>query len=767
MNFLRPNIEPLPQRKRQRRKKSSATTTLLPLRRPDSRDGGIPPCTALQEIYGDLLSYASDFLVHQTNCTSTGARGLAQHVFRKYPFANTYRTNDPCRQVGTVSFHTCDTTTAPTIVNLYGQYGTGTNKKNKKVKIKDDQKTRESYFRLGLIDLENKLQNNNNNNNNNKATVAFPFGIGCNLAGGDWSTYRTMISRFATRNQSIVDVVIVQLNDTNMKAFNDKARTPGKFEKKVTTTSSTNVTELRAKAQATANRQKVTSMTIPSTNIAQLRAKAQARANRLSASASSSAMSGEQKSHSPSSKNTTLVRINGSHGEGGGQIMRISLALSAITKYNLNVTNIRAGRSVPGLRNQHVSCIELVGKMMGQGTTHQACQVGTKEFLLSYGAAAPTPANGVTVYHIDTKSAGSITLLIQACLPVQIARCLQSNQSTAVTLIGGTEVSFSPPMDHVSHVLLPLLRQHYLNNISIDLKVNHRGFYPQGGGSVTLSVSPKTTTLPCTINSLQLVQRGTNIVRLFGVIRCHGITLTNFQDTFQQYLIDHVTTLAEHEKTNVTVECHTSGVGGSGVGGSGVGGNTNSQQQNKNKNKNTNKNSNSNNSNKRRPNRVHRAIVCQLVAVTNTGCYLSSNCLRQLKKVKSDEPPSFITKKLMGVLSEACTEMNGVLASGTCVDEHTSDQLLVYMALERYFNAPPKKKQSSSTESTGSIILTTPCRMSQHSNTAMDIISQNFQHTIQFKVQNQTAAKASATAIPKEVPVAPLRTIAVASGVEK
>ena len=121
----------------------------------------------------------------------------------------------------------------------------------------------------------------------------------------------------------------------------------------------------------------------------------------------------------------------------------------------------------------------------------------------------------------------------------------------------------------------------------------------------------------------------------------------------------------------------------------------------------------------------------------------------------------------MGVLSEACTEMNGVLASGTCVDEHTSDQLLVYMALERYFNAPPKKKQSSSTESTGSIILTTPCRMSQHSNTAMDIISENFQHTIQFKVQNQTAAKASATAIPKEVPVAPLRTIAVASGVEK
>ena len=45
----------------------------------------------------------------------------------------------------------------------------------------------------------------------------------------------------------------------------------------------------------------------------------------------------------------------------------------------------------------------------------------------------------------------------------------------------------------------------------------------------------------------------------------------------------------------------------------------------------------------------------------------------------------------MDVLSEACTEMNGVLASGTCVDEHTSDQLLIYMALERYFNAPPKK----------------------------------------------------------------------------
>ena len=118
----------------------------------------------------------------------------------------------------------------------------------------------------------------------------------------------------------------------------------------------------------------------------------------------------------------------------------------------------------------------------------------------------------------------------------------------------------------------------------------------------------------------------------------------------------------------------------------------------------------------------------------------------------------------MDVLSEACTEMNGVLASGTCVDEHTSDQLLIYMALERYFNAPPKKKQSSSsTGSTGSIILTTPCRMSQHSNTAMDIISQNFQNIIQFKVQNQTAAKLSAKATSKEV--APLRTIGVATGV--
>lgn len=168
-----------------------------------------------------------------------------------------------------------------------------------------------------------------------------------------------------------------------------------------------------------------------------------------------------------------IVRIDGSFGEGGGQILRTSIALSAITGLPVEVTKIRAKRENPGLRPQHIGAIRAVATLCDAKMTE--LRVGADRLLFTPGEVHSTS------FKLDVGSAGSITLLLQAIIPAVAL----SERTAEMEIVGGTDVRWSPTMDYFTHVVLPAYR---LLGISVDLSIVRRGYYPKGGGIVKVKV---------------------------------------------------------------------------------------------------------------------------------------------------------------------------------------------------------------------------------------------------------------------------------------
>ncbi len=185
------------------------------------------------------------------------------------------------------------------------------------------------------------------------------------------------------------------------------------------------------------------------------------------------------------------MKIDGSHGEGGGQILRTAIALSAITGEPVEIFNIRAGRKNPGLRPQHLWGIKLVA-MMSHAKV-EGLNVGSQ-----YVKFVPGRLRGGD-YRIDVGTAGSITLLLQT----SILPALFADEPVKMRLKGGTDVSFSPPIDYYRFVLVPLISK---MGAKVEIKVLERGYYPQGGGLVEVKVEPSK------LKPLEIVERG----RLLG-----------------------------------------------------------------------------------------------------------------------------------------------------------------------------------------------------------------------------------------------------------
>lgn len=143
---------------------------------------------------------------------------------------------------------------------------------------------------------------------------------------------------------------------------------------------------------------------------------------------------------------STPVDIDGSRGEGGGQILRTSLALSLITGRPFTMRNIRAGRAKPGLRRQHVACVDAAVQLCG-GTVHGA-KVDSK-----YLELTPGPIRGGELA-IDIGTAGSTTLVVQTILIPAIA----SGVPLRATIRGGTHNPMAPPFEFLERVFLPRLR---------------------------------------------------------------------------------------------------------------------------------------------------------------------------------------------------------------------------------------------------------------------------------------------------------------------
>ena len=170
-----------------------------------------------------------------------------------------------------------------------------------------------------------------------------------------------------------------------------------------------------------------------------------------------------------------LVTIDGSMGEGGGQVLRTSLSLSAITGTEIEIKKIRAGREKPGLKRQHLTCVKAVAEICGAKVSE--VDVGSTELEFK-----PGPIKGGD-YRFDVGTAGSVTLVAQTVIPV----LLKADRPSTVTITGGTHVPFAPIWEFFAETYLPELRR---MGAKVEAELVQPGFYPAAGGVVKLKVWP-------------------------------------------------------------------------------------------------------------------------------------------------------------------------------------------------------------------------------------------------------------------------------------
>jgi len=169
------------------------------------------------------------------------------------------------------------------------------------------------------------------------------------------------------------------------------------------------------------------------------------------------------------------VFIDGSTGEGGGQILRTSLALSCITGKSLHIENIRAARRNPGLAKQHLSCVRAVCQICSGQCRGDALKSSVLDF-------QPGPVQSGD-FRFDIGSAGSASLVIQTVLPALFL----ADKPSAVTVTGGTHNPLAPPFDFLSETFLPAIAAAGFRG---NCKLIKHGFYPAGGGKITFDVQP-------------------------------------------------------------------------------------------------------------------------------------------------------------------------------------------------------------------------------------------------------------------------------------
>ena len=185
-----------------------------------------------------------------------------------------------------------------------------------------------------------------------------------------------------------------------------------------------------------------------------------------------------------------MVTIDGSYGEGGGQILRTSLALSLVTGKPFSIHNIRAGRKKPGLMRQHLTAVNAaveIGLAAIGGN-----RIGSQAF--TFEPEGIKPGN----YHFAIGSAGSCTLVFQTLLPA----LLTADEPSEIILEGGTHNPFAPPFDFLKKAFLPVINR---MGPRVDAMLEKPGFYPAGGGRFKVSINP------AGLNRLDLLERGNSI----------------------------------------------------------------------------------------------------------------------------------------------------------------------------------------------------------------------------------------------------------------
>ncbi|MCM8779671.1 MAG: RNA 3'-terminal phosphate cyclase [Candidatus Omnitrophica bacterium] len=192
-----------------------------------------------------------------------------------------------------------------------------------------------------------------------------------------------------------------------------------------------------------------------------------------------------------------FLEIDGDYLEGGGQILRTACAVSVITGRPIRVFNIRAKRPEPGLKAQHLVTIDALRELSHSSV--EGLKLGSKE--IKFKPQEKSIAS--RLINIDIGTAGSIGLLLQAVL---LAAAFHS-EGVSLYIKGGTCGLGAVPVDYYIHVILPIL---YRSGLRASLKILRRGYYPKGGGEVSVEISPLKYPKP-----IDLIKQG-NIQRIAG-----------------------------------------------------------------------------------------------------------------------------------------------------------------------------------------------------------------------------------------------------------
>lgn len=194
-----------------------------------------------------------------------------------------------------------------------------------------------------------------------------------------------------------------------------------------------------------------------------------------------------------------MLEIDGSYGEGGGQILRTAVALSVLTKKPVIIKNIRANRPAPGIKPQHYIAIQSVKELCNADVA--GLEIGSSSLTF-----IPGDVRGGK-YKFDIGTAGSITMVFQAGL----LSVLKTSEPITLVVTGGTDVKWSPSWDYFRHVFLPLVQR---MGVSVDARLIKRGYYPKGGGEAELTIEPPKDIKPLQLDKQQDYSEVKGIIHL-------------------------------------------------------------------------------------------------------------------------------------------------------------------------------------------------------------------------------------------------------------
>jgi len=197
-----------------------------------------------------------------------------------------------------------------------------------------------------------------------------------------------------------------------------------------------------------------------------------------------------------------LIEIRGDELEGGGQILRSSVALSALLGRPVRIINIRGKRPSPGMKAQHVTAIRALARICGAKVN--GLELGSR--VLEFRPSEIISGR----FEFEVGTAGSISLVLQAILPVLSF----APSRTSAIIKGGTDVRWSPPIDYLRFVAIPIISR---MGPRIDIRLIRRGHYPKGGGEVEVSVDPVDGLDPIVMKEFG------ELVEVRGLSHCTGL----------------------------------------------------------------------------------------------------------------------------------------------------------------------------------------------------------------------------------------------------